>query len=269
MADCPTTTFINTDLIPEISTLSGVISPPTSDDESIQNNVPTFTEICNSFFDKGLIRVISSLEECPRGAKPAIFFPNVRNTLTALHMKEFLESNQKQIKPREVRIFKHGDQSYVLAKFDKKTDCEKIYQWHKKGSSEIKYCYDGTDVPDSNWYCVVIRNIPVNAMRNFIEEKCSEFRDNINQELGMMKISGIICFAVVMKSLESAQQMCLSLNGKGNMKAHLHWKTCKKGNGKNSFLYTGKIGGGKKKKKEFDVIANLLRNEKAAKKMKK
>ena len=76
--------------------------------------------------------------------------------------------------------------------------------------------------------------IPYSRKDDFIDIYCKDFIDQIDHPISMIKISSVLCFGIVMNSLEAAEKLCKALNGKDGMKAHLHNKTCKKGNRKSN-----------------------------------
>lgn len=267
--------LLNTDkLIKPIKHLNEVISPPTSDDESYHNNLVTFSEICNGIFDKKMLRLVEGPKDLPQNALPGIVFSNIKSGVTAQNMKDILQNNQNRISPCEIRIFSHEDEGiktyYALCKFENIFQCEYIYKSKNEYSHKMQYCYDATDMSNSNWFCVVIRNIPYSRKDDFIDIYCKDFIDQIDHPISMIKISSVLCFGIVMNSLEAAEKLCKALNGKDGMKAHLHNKTCKKGNRKsNKKLMLNGSGKTAPKKKRISIIQALLQGEKILEKRNK
>ena len=259
---------------PRLLPITDIISPPTSDDESFQNNQVTFTEVCNYFFDEKILRVVESVKEI-ESRKPAILLINLNSDITAKDISDNLGKNDHHITPTEVIIstMETDDKEkfiYAVCKFENKFQCEYVYNINKgDNQNRMKLCYDGTDVSSSEWYAVIIRNIPYVNRFNFEEVYCSKFNESIKYTKPVTKIGGILCCMIVMNSIEAAENICKELNRKDGLKAHLHYKCCKQRKGKENKRL--RFGNGKKKdnkKKKPNVIGMLLNEQKKREKSK-
>lgn len=251
---------------PRLLPITDIISPPTSDDESSQNSQVTFTEVCNYFFDEKILRLADSINDI-KSDKPSILLIDLNSDITAKDIRDSLAKNDHNIAPIEVIISTtetddNKKMFYAVCKFENKLQCEYIYNLNNgDNQSRIQLCYDGTDVACSDWYSVIIRNIPYANRFNFTEVYCSKYNDNIKYTMPVTKIGGILCCMIVMNTIEAAEDICKALNGKDGLKAHLHYKCCKQRKGKeNKRLRFGK-GKKKENKKKVPNVIGMLLNE--------
>lgn len=257
--------LINIDVFnPHLLPVRDILSPPTSDDESIANNEIPFTDICNSFFDLELLKAVDELNDVPSNAKPAIYIVIHRLDLpeitTAKKICKRLSRNEEHISPIEIILFEDEEgNKYALCKFENKYQCKYIYENIFHSNKEVaSYCYDATDRDDSNWFPVIVRNIPLENKRNFEEVYLHKFNDTIDHTFSVTYIGNSLCCMVVMKTIEAAEELCKVLNRKNGMKAHLHYKCCKKRYGRVNYKLCGKKKNHKKKKSN---VIDMLLNE--------
>ena len=105
--------------------------------------------------------------------------------------------------------------------FFNKTDehiCKFIFRYYndnaKLSNCSVKLCYDLTDLRNSKWYSIVIRNIP--TLMN--DEHLLEF---LNSNVDSGKISYLLpsknigtskCSIAVLDNIEIAERLCVKLN---------------------------------------------------------
>ena len=257
--------LINVDVFnPSLLPITDLISPPTSDDESILNNEVPFTDICNSFFDIYLLKTVDDISEIPSNAKPAFVIMDLEktNVSSTKEIAKKLSRNEQHISPIEIILFEEEHRRFALCKFENLYQCQYLYQNIFHSNERLAhYCFDATDMNNSKWFSVVIRNIPFANKKNFEEVYLSDFNDTIDHTFSAIVIRDSLCAMVVMKSIEAAERLCKVLNGKNGMKAHLHYKCCKMRDGKvNQRLY-GKGGKRTHKKNKSNVIDMLLKEQ--------
>lgn len=257
--------LVNVDVFnPSLLPITDLISPPTSDDESVLNNEIPFTDICNSFFDIYLLKMVDELSEVPSNAKPAFVIMDLEktNVSSTKEIAKKLSRNEEHISPFEIILFEEENKKFALCKFENAYQCQYIYQniFHCN-KNLAQYCFDASDMNNSTWYPVVVRNIPFANKNNFEEVYLNDFNDTIDHTFKVTLIRDSLCSMVVMKSIEAAERLCKVLNGKNGMKAHLHYKCCKMRFGRVNQRLCGKGGKRAHKKKKSNVIDMLLNEQ--------
>ena len=113
-------------------------------------------------------------------------------------------------------LFFHKNDSYL---------CEEIYNYYNESgnSSNVSYCYDVTDKKESQWYAIVIRNIPRAIsdceLEQILNEKC--INGKILYTIPSENIGLSRCSIAVVDNLELAERLCVELNKKQVNKMNL------------------------------------------------
>lgn len=79
---------------------------------------------------------------------------------------------------------------------------------------EIKYAFDLLDMENSEWYGVVLRNIPEKCSHENLKNFLGNYSKNINYILPSTKIKNSYCSIVALDSLEEAEKICKCVNKK-------------------------------------------------------
>lgn len=130
---------------------------------------------------------------------------------------------------RELRIVSINKQDFSLIKFDSIECCQDAFNKISAYGTRVSYCYDGTDLFDSNWYSVVIRDVPTNfSIEEIKSTYFHDFEKQITRTIGPALVGGTNSCLFVTKSLEMAEKICYFTNiTYAEIKAHLHYKTCR------------------------------------------
>lgn len=83
---------------------------------------------------------------------------------------------------------------------------------------EFFYAFDLLDMKNSEWYGVVLRNIPEKCSHENLKNHLTNYSKNINSLLPAMKIKSSYCTLVVLNSIEDAEKICIHLNKKEKRK---------------------------------------------------
>ena len=76
----------------------------------------------------------------------------------------------------------------------------------------FSFCYDLTDLKDSKWFAVVLRNLDAVCETEKIEDYCSSFNEGVLYALAPITIYDSTCSIVVMDSLDNAEKLCVKIN---------------------------------------------------------
>lgn len=128
----------------------------------------------------------------------------------------------------EIRIFQITVTTYACIFFNKKEECEKVYNFFNhpvklrehptqnanKENVEFSYCYDLSDLKNSGWYAVILRNLDITCSREIIEKFCLSFNKGVLYALAPVEINLSLCSIVVMQTLDDAEKLCILLNSK-------------------------------------------------------
>lgn len=80
---------------------------------------------------------------------------------------------------------------------------------------EVVYAFDSLDMENSEWYGVILRNIPEKVTCEILKNYLFNItKKSINYLLPSIKIKNTYCSLVVLNSLEDAENICKSLNKK-------------------------------------------------------
>jgi hypothetical protein len=161
--------------------------------------------------------------------------------MTALEFKMFLENTSilkyihymipslnYNLDINEIRIFNLFEIYFAFISFSKKEDCDKIYNFFNDANKlekyltlnsngcqiGISYCYDLTDLKNSEWYAVVLRNLDPKYTKEQIENFCKNLNHGVEYALHPCKIFNSYCSIVVMNDLDNAEKLTIILNSK-------------------------------------------------------
>ena len=128
----------------------------------------------------------------------------------------------------EIIIYKNEIKTYCFIKFYSKFICELIHNFFNekfilnnfplKNSENslinINYCYDLTDLKNSLWYSIILRNLPNDLEAHNITQLCKNFYPGILYTLPPKEIYGQKCTIVVLDDCDEAEKLCFNLNNK-------------------------------------------------------
>jgi hypothetical protein len=128
----------------------------------------------------------------------------------------------------EIRIFNIDSIYYGVVFFSKKSDCENVYSFFnhpqklancptKNSNDELitfSYCYDLTDLKDSKWYAVVLRNLDTYCEVEKIITFCQSFigESSVFYALEPQSLYDSTCSIVIVDDLDSAEKLCSAIN---------------------------------------------------------
>lgn len=129
----------------------------------------------------------------------------------------------------ELRIILFFEEQFALIKFDSFNDCQNAFHQLSFRDHKVSYCYDGTDLLNSHWYPVIVRDIPCNLSIDEIKlNYFVNFENEITRAIGPALVGGINSCIFVTQSLEISEEICYFIKHTyPEIKAHLHYKICK------------------------------------------
>lgn len=128
----------------------------------------------------------------------------------------------------EIIIFSVNQKTRGFIKFYSKLICELIYKFlnnefkskmfplknSENQRMSIHYCYDLTDIKNSLWYGIVLRNLPKNMDNIQITEYCKKISPAVIYALTTKEIFEQICSILVLNDRDEAERLCYFLNNK-------------------------------------------------------
>ena len=128
----------------------------------------------------------------------------------------------------EIRIFNIDMVKFAHVLFTKTIDCEKVFSFFNhpvklqnyptlNSLQEVisfSYCYDLTDIRDSKWFAVVLRNLDTDCEVEKIQNFCKGFvgESSVFYALPPEIIYDSACTLVVLDDLDSAEKLCSAIN---------------------------------------------------------
>ncbi len=93
---------------------------------------------------------------------------------------------------------------------------QKFYPLRNSEQEPIKvmYAYDLTDLKNSLWYAIVLRNFPTNLQAMQITQFCKNLYPGVLYALPTKEIYNQNCAVVVLNDCEEAESLCSKLNNK-------------------------------------------------------
>ncbi len=114
--------------------------------------------------------------------------------------------------------FNDGVENYSIFFFSKSQPdlCDFFYNYYNEGHSicNVRYCYDLTDMKNSEWFAIVMRNIPRSISdENLLEMLRNKCNSGKVTYLLQSKIIGLSrCSIAIIDNLESAERLCADFN---------------------------------------------------------
>ena len=113
-------------------------------------------------------------------------------------------------------------------KFYSKLICELIYNFLNNKTKQnfyplrnseqeainVLYCYDLTDLKNSLWYAIVLRNFPTNLQAMQITQFCKNLYSGVLYALPTKEIYNQNCAVIVLNDCDEAESLCSQLNNK-------------------------------------------------------
>jgi hypothetical protein len=78
--------------------------------------------------------------------------------------------------------------------------------------AEIMYCYFISDLKNSEWYAVALRNLDFNCSKEKIKDFCSIITPGVLYVLQPKIIFESLCTIVVTQELDDAEKICVYIN---------------------------------------------------------
>lgn len=78
----------------------------------------------------------------------------------------------------------------------------------------VYYAFDLLDMYNSDWYGVILRNIPEKSTHEDLKKHLSNYSKNLNYLSPSIKIKNSCCALVVLNTLEEAEKICKYFNKK-------------------------------------------------------
>lgn len=163
-------------------------------------------------------------------------------------------NRNKPFQVEEIRIVKFNLSTHAIVKFSNIFICKGVMNHLKnnennyfrknlnnfnKNSShtlDINYIYDITDLKNSEWYAIILRNLETAFHDiNQIKEICEKIHMSNYIILPPQKIFSSLCSLIVVEDLDIAENVCINLNkfsicfgfSSRKLKAHIHPKSSK------------------------------------------
>lgn len=210
------------------------LSPTSSIDfetEDENDYLPSIKEVSENIIDILTIKYLDSYEELTTAPTPlpGILFIDIDKSLKAFNFKTLLNAYSK-CEIEEAMIISFQSIAFGLIKFASIDMCKEAFDvLTTKTRFNIKYAYDITDIKDSMWFGVIIRNLPISDVKQ-IEELCNKYlkknKQQVKYVLSPKEIKGVICTIAIMNDLESAENLCRDFKYK-MVKINLHLKCCR------------------------------------------
>ncbi len=78
----------------------------------------------------------------------------------------------------------------------------------------VFYCYDITDLKNSLWSAIILRNLPSNLQALQITQFCQNINKNVLYSLPTKEILNQNCTIVILDDCDEAERLCYNLNNK-------------------------------------------------------
>ena len=228
---------------------------PSSDDsgnEKTDDNIPSFTKICNDIIDLEtlvLFKTEEDLKKIPENVHPILMFRGYEPFLSMEKVINFIQNNNKK-PPYEVKIvpiIKNSENKYKLTFIVSFNTLEEVKNIQNILSNQYnivsKICYDIRESNNAKWYCVVFRREAGGEQRlnKFVNLICDIYRKipdknksyintsvegtceaKIEKKECIRKLGDILYCAIKVDSLEQALLLCVQYNHYYDMKVNLH-----------------------------------------------
>ena len=213
--------------------------------------MPTIFDVAKAITDINTIMIVKDPKVFPNEAKPSLVIIGLEDWVNENYIKMFLEEvpsvKNKQLSFNSIKIFNWNKKKTAWVKMNNFSDCESIatFFYHpikqniptknSKGEKlDIFLAFDLLEITKSNWYGVILRNLPQNCSDESIRQFCDSYvRDGVKYCIYPIMIKEVYCSIIVMNDLEDAENLCMALNGmevstKGRkIKVNYHPKICK------------------------------------------
>jgi len=228
---------------------------PSSDDsgnEKTDDNIPSFSKICNDIIDLETLLILKTeedLKELPKNVHPILMFRCSEPFLSIEKVINFIQSNNKR-PPYEIKIvpiIKNSENKYILTFIIKFHSLEEAKNIHYLLSNQFNIpshvCYDKRELNTTKWYCVIFRREAGGEQRlnKFVTLICDIYRRipeknksyictsveatceaKIEARECIRKLGDILYCAIKVESLEQALFLCVQYNNYYDMKVNLH-----------------------------------------------
>ena len=212
--------------------------------------MPSIFDVAKSLTDINTIMIVKDPKNFPTEATPSLILIGLEEWVNENYIKMFLEEvptvKDKKLSFNTIKIFTWNKKKTAWVKMNNYSDCESIatFFYHpikqtvptKNSQGEkldIYLAFDLLEITMSNWYGVILRNLPQNCSDESIKQFCDSYvRDGVKYCIYPILIKEIYCSIIVMNDLEDAENLCIALNGvevsKGRkIKVNLHPQICK------------------------------------------
>jgi hypothetical protein len=79
---------------------------------------------------------------------------------------------------------------------------------------KVDWAFDKTDLKDSKWYAVILRNVPPLCNVDVIRNQCSLRGEKVLYVVSPVLIKSQYCSIVVMDDINDCEKICFALNNK-------------------------------------------------------
>lgn len=199
-----------------------------TEDESYY--LPSIKEISEDIIDLLTIKYFDTFEELLTAPTPlpGILFIDIDKLFKPFNLKSLINLYSK-CTLNEAVIMSFNSVNFCLTKFDSVDLCNTAFEALSSMTKlNIKYAYDITDIKESMWFAVIIRNLPFKDVDQ-IGKLCNQFlkknKQMVKYIVSPKEIKGVICCIAIMNDLESAENLCRDFKFK-TVKVNLHPKCC-------------------------------------------
>jgi hypothetical protein len=197
--------------------------------------------------------IVNDTKKFPKEAFPRILIIGIEDWVEKNHIIMFIEDipsvKNTKVKQyiKDITIIEWSKKRCAWVKIEKFNICESIanffyYHIKKKYPSknskgekiEVFLSYNLLELTKSNWYGIIIRNIPQSNSADAIKNFCEKYvnKDSVKYCSPPVLIKNIYCCIVVLNELENAEKLCIKLNNfeipkKRKLKVNFHPLICK------------------------------------------
>ncbi len=150
--------------------------------------------------------------------------------MTASEVNTFLEGvpilKGKSLSTEDIRVLTVDNHKFAFIQFGKKEECQMLYNYFnhpekilkypslnsKREVMKFSYFYNLTDLKDSKWYGVILRDLDKLCDRDKIATFCESMGEGVVDVLDPVYIKDCLATIVIMNDLDFAERLCTSIN---------------------------------------------------------
>lgn len=231
-----------------------VVFPASSDEDSDQGEnkgtVPSVYEVAKRITDINTIMIVKNPKNFPNEANPSLIIIGLEKWVNDSYVKMFLDDvpsvKGEKLAFRSVKILDWENKKCAWVKMQHFSQCEAIGNFfdhpikkifpskNSLGQTiEVYLAFDLLEVTMSNWYGVILRNLPSKCDTSSISDFCDSYaKGGIKYCLEPAIIKDCNCCILVMNDIENAEKLCIDLNKNKvginkTMQVNFHPQMCK------------------------------------------